>query len=186
MRDAIFTSDQLKILQDFLPTREESLTLSNYKGITTQLDRVDKYMLLMLSLPSAHAKISCMLFRLNHRNKLVRDLFIFRNLVRIIILQFANSWSTGGYAIRNIHHRASLWRCQEFRATAESASNDPSCGQPDEWRRKGTTSCLPKMVEMVIQYLIGWVLRRFATETAWYQSVGFEDIATSVCSDYDS
>lgn len=91
MRDAIFTSDQLKILQDFLPTREESLTLSNYKGITTQLDRVDKYMLLMLSLPSAHAKISCMLFRLNHRNKLVRDLFIFRNLVTIIIWQFANS-----------------------------------------------------------------------------------------------
>ena len=80
MRDAIFTSDQLKILQDFLPTREESLTLSNYKGATTQLDRVDKYMLLMLSLPSAHAKISCMLFRINHRSKLVRTFSLFRHL----------------------------------------------------------------------------------------------------------
>lgn len=70
LEDDTFSCDQLKNLALYLPTVEEAAKLQAYRDDSSSLDVIEKYMLTMLDFPTASMRITCLLFKGQHRSKL--------------------------------------------------------------------------------------------------------------------
>jgi len=63
MNDECFTIEQLRSLEEFLPTQEEADLLKNFKGDASMLGQAEKYMREMLGFTSAAKHIQCMIYK---------------------------------------------------------------------------------------------------------------------------
>jgi hypothetical protein len=57
------TTDQLKSLEEFLPTQEEEGLLRAYKGDDADLGQAEQYMKVMAKFPGATKRIRCMIYK---------------------------------------------------------------------------------------------------------------------------
>lgn len=73
MEDEGFTTDQLKSLEEYLPTADEMHVLRAYRGDKDMLGQAEKYMLEMLDFPSAARRIQCMVFKQQFRGKITES-----------------------------------------------------------------------------------------------------------------
>lgn len=69
LNDEPFSTDQLKNMLIYLPTKEECEILSNFTGETSSLGTVERFMLNMIGFSSAQARIECMIFKQCHKNR---------------------------------------------------------------------------------------------------------------------
>lgn len=70
--DSILLTEQLKSLDEALPTQDECKIISSYKGDFELLGRAEQYMTYMLDLPKASERIQCMVFKQQFSSR-VRD-----------------------------------------------------------------------------------------------------------------
>ena len=71
MNDEPFSTDQLRNMLVYLPTKEECEILSNYKGEVSSLGTVERFMLRMVGFPTAPARMECMMFKQTHKNRVM-------------------------------------------------------------------------------------------------------------------
>ena len=71
LNDEPFTTDQLKNLLDYLPTKEECEILANYRGELSSLGTVERFMLTMVGFPTAQARMECMIFKQTHKSRVI-------------------------------------------------------------------------------------------------------------------
>lgn len=67
MADEEFTTDQLRSLEEFLPTPDECYLLRSFKGDRDMLGQAEKYMLEMLGFDSATRRVQCMIYKQQFR-----------------------------------------------------------------------------------------------------------------------
>jgi hypothetical protein len=63
MDDEGLSTDQLKSLEEFLPTHEESGLIKAFKGDVNLLGQAERYMLVMLGFDDAPSRIKCMIYK---------------------------------------------------------------------------------------------------------------------------
>jgi len=63
MDESAFTPDQLKNLEEFLPTAKEIRDLKAYKGDITELGKAEQYMYAMMGLPGAAKRMQCLVYK---------------------------------------------------------------------------------------------------------------------------
>lgn len=63
MDETAFSPDQLKNLEEFLPTPKETRDLKAYKGNINELGRAEQYMYAMMGLPGAAKRMQCMIYK---------------------------------------------------------------------------------------------------------------------------
>ena len=73
MADEGFATDQLRSLEEFLPTPEEIQLLKSYRGDKELLGQAEKYMLEMLALPTASKRIQCMIFKQQFKGRITES-----------------------------------------------------------------------------------------------------------------
>ena len=77
MHDEGLTTDQLKSLEEYLPTAEETGLLKGYKGDIEQLGQAERYMLVMLDFRNqAPKRIRCMIYKQQFKSRLKYILYI--------------------------------------------------------------------------------------------------------------
>ncbi|CAM9254483.1 unnamed protein product, partial [Ectocarpus fasciculatus] len=63
------STDQLRSLEEFLPSAEEKSVLSTYQGEVKMLGKAEQYMIEMMDFKGAVKRIECMVFRQNFTNR---------------------------------------------------------------------------------------------------------------------
>lgn len=71
MDDEGLTTDQLKSLEEFLPTPEETGLIKAYKGDILLLGQAEKYMLVMLGFDDAPKRIKCMIYKQQFKSRVL-------------------------------------------------------------------------------------------------------------------
>ena len=69
--DEVFTTDQLKSLDEYLPTPDEARIIKGFKGDFDLLGQAEKYMSVMMDFKSASSRIHCMIFKQQFRNRVL-------------------------------------------------------------------------------------------------------------------
>lgn len=73
MEDEGFTTDQLRSLEEYLPTQEEKHLLKSFKGDKEMLGQAEKYMLEMMGFGTAAKRIQCMVFKQQFKGKITES-----------------------------------------------------------------------------------------------------------------
>ena len=69
--DEAFTTDQLKSLEEYLPTPEEARVIKGFKGDFELLGQAEKYMSVMMDFKSASSRVQCMVFKQQFKNRVL-------------------------------------------------------------------------------------------------------------------
>ena len=69
--DEAFSTDQLKSLDEYLPTPDEARTIKGFKGEFDLLGQAEKYMSVMMDFPSASSRIHCMIFKQQFKHRVL-------------------------------------------------------------------------------------------------------------------
>merc|ERR1711871_724623 len=69
--DEVFTTDQLKSLEENLPTLDEVKIIKGFKGDFDLLGQAEKYMSVMMDFKSASSRIHCMVFKQQFKNRVL-------------------------------------------------------------------------------------------------------------------
>ena len=73
MEDDGFTTDQLRSLEEYLPTQDEIFLIKAFKGDREMLGQAEKYMLEMMNSPTAARRIQCMIFKQQFKGRITES-----------------------------------------------------------------------------------------------------------------
>lgn len=121
MDDENLSTDQLRSIEEYLPTKDEAGKLKSFNGDRTQLGKPEQFMMVMLGFDDASKRIGCMIYKqtfksrvLECRTKLTKiesacdDVKMSQRLVKVLktILKVGNQLNDGaehkGFALESL------------------------------------------------------------------------------------